>query len=264
MNPQDELLELTQILKEQVRARQTARLPHRIKRAPVEPEQKIPVVSSVLPGKREEKPLDTLEQLNAHLQTCQLCTLGASRQKVVFGVGNPRAKVMVIGEGPGYMEDRKGEPFVGPAGQLLDKILASIGLSRQQQEPAWKWVYIANMVKCHPMVDPSDPEKRGNDRAPSEAEMEKCFPFLKQQIEWIQPALILALGATAAKALLKTSRGISLIRGQWFDFKVDDNASAIQLLPTYHPAALLRNPDLKKETWEDMKKLRDALQNLVP
>lgn len=264
MNPQEELLKLTQILKEQVRTRRTTNLPHRIERAPAVPDPIIPVVSSVLPGKPSEKSPASLEELNAQLHNCQQCPLGTTRQKVVFGVGNPRAKVMVIGEGPGFMEDRKGEPFVGPAGQLLDKILASIGLSRQQQEPSWKWVYIANMVKCHPMVDPADPEKRGNDRPPSEAEMEKCFPFLKQQIDWIQPAFILALGATAAKALLKTSRGISSIRGEWFDFKTDETASPIQLLPTYHPAALLRNPDLKKDAWEDMKKLRDALQNLAP
>lgn len=259
MNPQDELLELAKAIKEQVRLRRTTRLPNRAVRITSVREEKIPVVSSVLKASPAEP--ETLEQLEKMLQGCRLCPLGGTRRKLVFGVGNPQAKVMVIGEGPGFMEDRQGEPFVGPAGQLLDKILGSIGLSRQPQESEWKWVYIANMVKCHPMIDPADPEKRGNDRAPSELEMEKCFPFLQKQILWIRPSYILALGATAAKALLKTSRGISSIRGQWFDFKFDGSQSPIPLLPTYHPAALLRNPDLKKDAWEDIKKFRDALQS---
>lgn len=204
-------------------------------------------------------PAEALEHLRVNeIGDCQICPLGATRIKLAFGVGNPEAKVMIIGEGPGYMEDRQGEPFVGPAGQLLDKILAAIELSRQPQTPAWKWVYIANMVKCHPMVDPTDNTKRGNDRAPSPEEIEKCFPFLAKQIRIVKPKFIVAMGATAAKALLNTTKGVMSIRGQWFDFNLD-GCEPMRLIPTYHPAALLRNPDWKKDVWEDVKKLRAEL-----
>jgi DNA polymerase len=166
------------------------------------------------------------------------------------------------------MEDRQGEPFVGPAGQLLDKILASIGLSRQPLAEPWMQVYIANIVKCHPMKDPSRPDLRGNDRAPNDQEMETCRPFLMKQIRIIRPRFLLALGATAAKALLRTDRGISAIRGRWFDFSPDgdgplDEPLQVRLLPTYHPSALLRNPDLKKDVWQDVKALRQALLEAV-
>lgn len=183
---------------------------------------------------------------------CHLCPLGNTRKKLVFGVGNPNAQVMFVGEGPGYEEDRQGEPFVGKAGQLLDKILAAIHLDRTK-------VYIANIVKCHPMIDPSDPEKRGNDRPPEPSEMEKCLPFLLEQIRIIQPKIIVTLGATATKALLNTTEGITRLRGKLISKNLIDGAPAISVLPTYHPAALLRNPDLKKDVWEDMKRLRSLL-----
>jgi DNA polymerase len=195
---------------------------------------------------------------------CRLCPLGNTRTRLVFGVGNPQARVMFVGEGPGYMEDREGEPFVGPAGQLLDKILASVGLSRRKQDPDWSWVYIANMVKCHPMVDSAHPDKRSNDRPPNDEEMARCRPFLMEQIRLIRPAFVVALGATAARALLKTTRGISSLRGQWTDFAPDGGGDfSLRLLPTYHPAALLRNPALKKDVWGDMKNLRDHLHGSV-
>lgn len=204
---------------------------------------------------------ENLARLREHIGDCLRCPLGATRIKLAFGVGNPRARVMVIGEGPGYMEDRAGEPFVGPAGQLLDKVLAAIGLSRQAAAPAWKQVYIANMVKCHPMIDPSDRDRRGNDRPPSPEEMGVCSPFLMAQIRIIRPRFILALGATAARALLKTSQGITALRGRWFDFHPGGNDGfSVRLLPTYHPAALLRNPDLKKEVWGDVKSLKAELE----
>jgi uracil-DNA glycosylase len=179
-------------------------------------------------------------------------------------VGNPRARVMFIGEGPGYQEDRAGEPFVGPAGQLLDKILEATKLSRKPVEPEHNWVYIGNMVKCHPMIDPSDNTKRGNDRPPTPEEMVVCSPFLMKQIRIIRPLFIVALGATSGKGLLKTEEGISKFRGKWVDWSpAGDPGLKIRFLPTYHPAALLRNPALKKDVWEDMKALRAALDAAV-
>lgn len=183
---------------------------------------------------------------------CHLCPLGQTRIKLVFGVGNPEAKVMFVGEGPGFDEDRQGEPFVGKAGQLLDKIIASIGLNRSN-------VYIANIVKCHPMINPQTSEKRGNDRPPAPEEMEKCLPFLVEQIQIIQPQVIVALGATAAKALLKRREGITALRGKFHDFFIGDHGPCIPVLPTFHPAALLRDEMLKRPVWEDMKLLRDRL-----
>jgi DNA polymerase len=195
---------------------------------------------------------------------CRRCPLGATRIKLVFGVGNPRAKVMFVGEGPGYHEDRQGEPFVGVSGQLLDKILDATGLSRQRREPDWSWVYIANMVKDHPMIDPSDNTKRGNDRPPSPEETAACVPFLMMQVRIVRPLFIVTLGATAGKWFMKTEKGISTFRGQWADWSPEGEPGLkVRLLPTYHPAALLRNPALKKDVWDDMKKLRTELQKAV-
>lgn len=207
---------------------------------------------------------DQLARLRADIGDCQRCPLGASRIQLTFGVGNPDARVLFIGEGPGYAEDRQGEPFVGPAGKLLDKILAATDLSRQPTAPAWKWVYIANMVKCHPMIDPSDNTQRGNDRPPTPEEMAVCSPFLMEQIRIIRPLFIVALGATAGKALLRTEEGISKFRGRWVDFSPPgDDTLRVRLMPTYHPAALLRNPNLKKDVWEDMKQVKAALEKAV-
>lgn len=204
---------------------------------------------------------DRLSRLRAHIGDCRRCPLGAARIELAFGVGNPEARVIFIGEGPGYAEDRKGEPFVGPAGQLLDKILAATDLSRHAVTPSWKWVYIANMVKCHPMIDPTDNTKRGNDRPPTPEEMAVCAPFLMAQIRIIRPAFLVPLGNTAGKALLKTEEGISKFRGRWTEFTPDGWTGApIRVLPTYHPAALLRNPNLKKDVWDDMKKLKAELE----
>src|ERR1044071_8986880 len=185
---------------------------------------------------------------------CRLCPLCEARTKIVFGVGNPESKVMFVGEGPGFDEDRIGDPFVGKAGQLLDKIMAAIGLNRSN-------VYIANIVKCHPMVDPTQPEKRGNDRPPLPSEIEKCLPFLKEQIAIIQPSVIVALGSTAAKVLLRRSDGITKVRGQIFEIELIPGQPPIPVLPTFHPAALLRDETLKKPVWEDMKLLRSIMTN---
>lgn len=201
------------------------------------------------PGTRNQERLAKL-----FLETigdCHLCPLGDTRIKLTFGVGNPESPVMFVGEGPGYEEDRKGEPFVGKAGQLLDKIIAAIGLDRTK-------VYIANVVKCHPMVDATQPDKRGNDRPPTPEEMEKCMPFLLEQIRIIRPKIIVTLGGVSSKALLKTSQGITSLRGKMFDLNLEDGFST-KVLPTFHPAALLRDETLKKPVWEDMKQLRSFL-----
>ncbi len=194
----------------------------------------------------------TLEELKLEVESCRKCPLGLSRIKAVFGVGNPKAKVMFVGEGPGYSEDRKGEPFVGRAGQLLDKILESIGLSRQT-------VYIANTVKCHPMKNPATPDARSNDRPPDETEINACRPYLDQQIDLISPAFIVTLGSVATKAMLHNEEPISKVRGIWREYATA-SGRVVRLLPTFHPAALLRNPDLKKLVWMDMKNLRSELE----
>jgi DNA polymerase len=218
----------------------------------------------------------TLQALHEQYKDCVRCPLGPTRIKFVFGVGHPESQVMFIGEGPGYQEDRKGEPFVGKAGQLLDKMMAAIGLSRQTN------AYIANIVKCHPMTDPTTPDARGNDRPPTPEEVATCSPILLRQIAVIQPKVIVTLGSPSSKMVLKTQEAITKIRGKLFPFPVDafypedganeendstpprlDSATRevlrqIQVLPTFHPAALLRNPNLKVDSWADLKLLRDT------
>lgn len=163
---------------------------------------------------------------------CQLCPLGQTRNKFVYGVGNPNAGIMFIGEAPGADEDRIGEPFVGRAGQLLDKILAAMKLSRAE-------VYIANILKCRPP---------GN-RDPLPDEMEKCFPYLREQVSLIRPKIICALGRIAAQALLNTTTPLGKLRGNWHSYE------GVPMLVSYHPAALLRFQKYKKDTWEDMQML---------
>lgn len=192
-------------------------------------------------------PEQKLEKLKNIIQDCKKCPLGNTRLNLVFGTGNPRARVMFIGEGPGYEEDHMGEPFVGKAGQLLTKIIESIGLKRED-------VYIANLVKCHPMIDPSDPEKRSNDRPPNNSEITACLPYLEQQIKIINPEFICTLGLWATRTLLKTEEGISKLRGRFY--KLGD----IIIIPTYHPAALLRDPTLKRAVWQDMKMLKSVMK----
>ena len=165
---------------------------------------------------------------------CKLHTLG--RRQVVFGVGNPNADLMFVGEAPGADEDIQGEPFVGRAGQLLTKIIEAIGMTRGD-------VYIANVIKCRP------PQNRN----PEPDEVEQCEPFLFRQIETIKPKVIVALGKFAAQSLLKTTEPITRIRGREYKYR-----DAI-LMPTYHPAYLLRNPSSKREVWEDMKRVRAIL-----
>ena len=175
----------------------------------------------------------SLESLDQMICTCQRCPLGQSRTKFVFGVGNPNADIVVIGEAPGADEDRTGEPFVGLAGQLLTKILAAIHLQRSD-------VFICNILKCRPP---------GN-RTPERFEVEQCEPYLIKQLDLIKPKFILALGLTAANTLLRRKSRMGELRGTVHDYH------GIQVIVTYHPAALLRNQQWKRPTWEDVQMLR--------
>lgn len=209
--------------------------------------------SGAQPSVSPPDPSLLLAAISAEVASCRLCPLGATRIKAVPGVGSPRARVLFIGEGPGFEEDRRGEPFVGRAGRLLDKIIGSIGLSRET-------VFIANMVKCHPMKDPGTPDARGNDRAPAPEELAACRPFIERQIRALRPAAIVALGGIAAKALLGTDEGISRLRGTWAAIRLAGSPELeIPVLPTYHPAFLLRDETRKRDVWNDMKALRSFL-----
>ncbi len=213
-----------------------------------------------------------LAALYERFKDCTRCPLGTSRIKFVFGVGSPDAEVLFIGEGPGYEEDRRGEPFVGKAGQLLDRMMAAIHLSRKEN------AYIANIVKCHPMANPKTPDVRGNDRPPEPEEVRACSPILLAQIAILQPKVIMTLGSPSTKMVLHTQAAITGLRGKLVPFDVEhfyppldphsvqidektrEALSKTQVLPTFHPAALLRNPNLKKESWEDLKLLKKLLE----
>jgi uracil-DNA glycosylase family 4 len=183
--------------------------------------------------------VSSLEELRDDIGDCRRCKLHLGRTHVVFGIGNPNAKLMFIGEGPGRDEDLKGEPFVGRAGQLLtDIITKGMGLTRED-------VYIANVVKCRP------PQNRN----PEPDEVASCEPFLKKQIELIRPKIIVALGKFAVQALLQSKVPITRLRGNWHTYM------GIKLMPTFHPAYLLRNPADKKLVWEDIKKVMKEMQS---
>jgi DNA polymerase len=202
-----------------------------------------------------KKPAD-MDSLAEQVKACRKCGLGHARLNAVFGVGSYKAKVVFVGEGPGFQEDHKGEPFVGRSGQLLDKILETVlGLKRSD-------VYIANIVKCHPMKNPETPEAHGNDRPPTPDEISACRPYLDEQLRAIRPACIVTLGSVATKVLLGIDKGISTVRGRAYDYPVElfGPGHPIKVIPTYHPAALLRNPNLKRDTWEDMKMLKSFLE----
>lgn len=195
----------------------------------------IPAAKPAVDEKSMSKP--TLEEIRAEIGDCKRCRLCESRTHIVFGVGNPHASLMFVGEGPGRDEDIQGEPFVGRAGQLLNKIIEAMGIKRSN-------VYIGNVAKCRP------PENR----APLPDEAAACIPFLHKQIETIAPKVIVCLGSVATQYLLQTDQKITRIRGEWQEFH------GIKVMPTYHPAFLLRNPDMKKYVWEDMKKVMAELK----
>lgn len=182
----------------------------------------------------------TLEELDSMINQCQKCPLGKTRTKFVFGVGNPSAHAMLIGEAPGADEDLQGEPFVGRAGKLLNDILKAIDLRRED-------VYIANILKCRPP---------GN-RDPLPSEMETCIPYLHKQIDLIKPKVILCLGRIAANGLLNKKLSLSTLRENIYEF------NGIKVLVTYHPAALLRNPQWKRGCWEDVKKFKKLYDELL-
>lgn len=198
---------------------------------------------------------ELLKELRKRYSACNDCPLSKSRTKIVFGEGRPDADLMFIGEGPGFDEDHQGRPFVGRAGQLLTKILVD-GMRIKRGD-----VYITNIVKCHPMKDPSNPEKRGNDRPPDFLEVQKCFHILLSQIRIIRPKVICSLGSPASKMILGKDTGISQIRGQIFEIKIlpGDPLYTVKVVPTFHPAYLLRNPPAKKDAWADIKVIMDLL-----
>ncbi|MBE9511205.1 MAG: uracil-DNA glycosylase [Bacteroidetes bacterium] len=184
---------------------------------------------------------DKFENLKSEVSNCTKCSLSSTRNRVVFGGGNPDAEIFVIAEGPGYEEDLQGIPFVGKSGKLLDKIFAACGFTREQH------VYISNIVKCHPP---------GN-RAPSKVEQAACLPYLIKQIDLVDPKIIILLGATALQGLINPNLKITKIRGEWIDW------NNRLVMPVFHPSALLRNPDLKRPAWEDFKKVVLKYRELV-
>jgi uracil-DNA glycosylase len=223
------------------------------------PSRKEPAVVKTKPGVDEEPSLfgeppsakstlpqepwasaGTLQAMEQQVNTCLKCSLGHTRTKFVFGVGNPRATLMLIGEAPGADEDAQGEPFVGRAGQLLNKILEAIHFRRED-------VYICNILKCRPP---------GN-RKPLPEEAESCLPYLRKQIELVRPKLILCLGLTAAENLLGTRESLTQLRGRILSYE------RTPLMVTYHPAALLRNPNWKRPAWEDVQAARKFHDELV-
>ena len=243
----DELAALTTTLRRHLQRRERAGIRTLAKGKPPAVKPPRAEESSLLRGMPNDffadnsKPLQakSLEELRAAIGDCERCKLCSGRTHLVFGVGNPKAKLMFVGEGPGRDEDLQGEPFVGRAGQLLtDIITKGMGLKRED-------VYIANVVKCRP------PENRN----PEPDEVAACEPFLKKQIDLIRPKIIVGLGKFAVQTLLQSKVPITKVRGNWHSYH------GIKLMPTFHPAYLLRNPADKKLVWEDIKKVIKELRD---
>lgn len=204
-----------------------------------------PAPTAIGPALSPELKLAALNELRQRALACTRCPhLAAARQTVVFGVGNPDTDLMFVGEAPGADEDLAGEPFVGKAGQLLTKIIQATGRSRES-------VYIANILKCRP----DTPGQSAGNRKPTTEEMATCIPYLHEQIDLIRPRVLVALGATAVEGLLGKTVGITRLRGQWQTYR------GIPLMPTYHPAYLLRNQAMseKRKVWEDMLQVMERL-----
>lgn len=220
--------------------------------SPASPEQKSPATQRRrLIGPNEEEKARRLEALfQEHLSGCRKCSLARDRNTVVFGEGSPAAELVFVGEAPGAEEDRQGRPFVGRAGQLLNRMIEAMGLTREE-------VYICNVLKCRPP----------DNRTPSADEIAACSPYLFDQLRIIEPKIIVALGAPAAQTLLGTRQSIGALRGQFHDFYPSGSAlmgQPIKLLPTYHPAYLLRNPPDKRKAWEDLKLVMIELGLPIP
>jgi len=218
--------------------------PVKVEKKIIASEQKQNPVTQVEKKSTTNSPV-TLEKYYREICECLECPLGKTRKKFVFGDGNPNAKVMLVGEGPGADEDEQGIPFVGRAGQLLTKIIEAISFKRDE-------VYIANIVKCRPP---------GN-RTPNPDEIESCIPYLYKQIEIIQPKLILCLGTTAATSLLKQKASLAAMRNKVHKILLPGQTEEIQVVVTYHPAALLRNPNWKKDCWADVQFFRKLYDEL--
>ncbi len=200
-------------------------------------------------GKIDQRKIDMLDAMNARVAVCTKCPhLASTRTQTVFGVGNPDADIMFVGEAPGADEDRQGEPFVGRAGQLLTKIIETMGLKRGD-------VYIANILKCRP----DTPGQQFGNRPPTPDEMKTCLPYLLEQIDIIQPKVLVALGATAVEGLLGMRSSMSRLRGAWHEF------NDTPLMITYHPAYLLRSQALseKRKVWEDMLAVMEKLERPI-
>jgi DNA polymerase len=211
------------------------------KTAVAPPPERLALVKS-LPESGVSDPIEALRMIREDLGDCTRCVLHQQgRKQIVFGVGNAKAELMFIGEAPGADEDQQGEPFVGRAGQLLNNMIKAMGLRRED-------IYIANIIKCRPP---------GN-RTPEREECDTCSPFLMRQIAAIQPKVIVALGAVAAKTLLAINAPMMELRGRWFEFR------GTKLAVTYHPAYLLRDPRQKKETWKDLQMVMKELGLKVP
>ncbi len=212
---------------------------------PEQPRAEPPRSPAPLPSSLDDPAPWTLDSLRAAALACTKCPhLVQSRSQVVFGTGNPRAELFFVGEAPGAEEDQQGEPFVGRAGQLLTKIIAAMGFSRDD-------VYIGNVLKCRPDM----PAGSTGNRKPRPEEMSTCLPWLEKQIELIQPRAMVALGATALEGLLGSTTPVSKMRGKWLDFR------GIPVMATYHPAYLLRNQSIseKRKVWEDMLQVLERL-----
>ena len=208
----------------------------KIVEAPSKP--KLPPMLAPTIGTRETQQSGALSAVREELGNCTRCKLHTSRTNIVFGEGDPQAALVFVGEGPGFEEDQQGRPFVGAAGQLLTDIIVK-GMKLKRED-----VYICNIVKCRPP----------NNRNPEPDEIETCVPFLVKQLEAIKPKVIIALGNVAAKALLKTSEGITSLRGNWKTYQ------GIPLMPTFHPAYLLRNPKDKTLVWKDIQQVMTELE----
>ena len=210
-------------------------------------DSRLPIADNRLPFAEPQPPIAasakaaSLEAIRAEIGDCTRCKLCKGRKNIVFGVGNPKARLMFVGEGPGRDEDIKGEPFVGAAGQLLNRMIIAMGLKRED-------VYIANVVKCRPP----------NNRDPEPDEVAACEPFLKAQIQSVKPEIIVGLGRYAVQTLLRDSTPVSRQRGKWREYE------GTPLMPTYHPAYLLRNPAEKRPVWQDLQNVMQRLGSNTP
>jgi len=214
-------------------------------RAPAEPGQPLGASEAGASARARAREAASLEALEAAVRDFDGCALKLTATNTVFADGNPKARIMLVGEAPGEDEDRQGKPFVGVSGKLLDRMLAHIGLDRTS-------VYITNILPWRPP---------GN-RSPTQAEIAACLPFLERHVALVAPDVLVPLGGTSAKTILDRSEGITRLRGQWFEYSTQGLAKPVPVLPMLHPAYLLRNPISKREAWRDLLTLRQRLSHL--